>query len=89
MEKINERMLFDVGKEVFRNSLENYEFDRVKEKEDYYIESYADELPYIIERFQEHLNENKSNTLGIVVTSLEDRTFKISVVELKNQKNEK
>ena len=89
MEKINEQLLFDVGKEAFRNSLENNEFERVKENKDYYIESHADELPYVVERFQDYLNEHKSNTLGIVVTSLECRTFKISVVELKNQKNEK
>ena len=50
MEKINEQLLYDVGKESFRNSLENYEFDRVKEKKDYCIESYSDELPYIIHR---------------------------------------
>lgn len=89
MEQINEQLLFDVGKEDFRNALENYEFDRVEENEDYYIETYADQLPYIIQRFQEHLNENKSNTLGLVVTPLVGRTFKIDVIELKNQKNEK
>ena len=88
MEKINEQLLWDVGKEAFRNSLENYEFERVKQKEDYYIESYADELPYVVERFQEYLNEHPSNTLGIAVTSLECRTFKIDVIELNNQKKE-
>ena len=92
MEKIDENHLLAVGREDFRNELELAEFNRVTEKtrckhpidkDEYYIESFAYQLPYIIERFQEYLDENKSNTLGIVVTLLGGRCFKIDVVELK------
>jgi len=89
MEKINEQLLYDVGKESFRNSLENYEFDRVKENKDYCIESYSDELPYVIQRFQEYLDENLSNKLGIIVKPMTQGNFKIDVVELSPLKQDK
>ena len=94
MKKICEDTLFDVGRESYRNELENAEFNRVTEKtrckhpidkDDYYIELFSDQLPYVIHRLQEHLDENKSNTLGIVVTSAEERTFKVDVIELKQE----
>ena len=57
--EIDERTLYAVGKEDFRFHLEQCEFDRVSEEKEWFMEVQGDQLPYVLERFHEHLNENR------------------------------
>lgn len=81
--KIDERSLYAVGKEDFRFHLELLEFDRVRDEKEWFMEVPGDQLPYVLERFHEHLTENRSNTSGISVEPIVGfRNFKIDVFNI-------
>ena len=79
----DERTLYAVGKEDFRDFLEYQEFDRVVEEKDLFMEVPGVQLPYVLGRFHEHLKENRSNNLGISVKPLVGfSNFKIDVFNI-------